>query len=298
MCYQLFAVDPGINDLSGLFIAGLYKSRPVSEELGGAAMKPSTLLRWSLIIGFLVSLPLVVTAEENQATSSSVAKDGKEQKAQAGQVTKPVLYQPPRGLGAPTAGRRVGGGTRGTNKSVPILSVLAPDHTGLTVREQPDLYWFASDVVTNPVELTLTLEKNDAPILEKRLPAPTKAGIQRVRLADYGVKLVPGERYIWSIALVFDPKRRSKDIIAVGAIERVERANMSSATPAAAPTTDAFYRFAADGLWYDAVMAISELIETAPADLALRKHRVDLLEQVDLPEVGNFDLAMQNGKAG
>jgi hypothetical protein len=127
------------------------------------------------------------------------------------------------------------------------------------------------------------------------LQVPTKAGIQRVRLSDYGVKLIPGERYIWSIALVFDPKRRSKDIIAMGAIERVERAGMDPAALAAAPTTDAFYRFAADGLWYDAVMAISQLIETAPTDPALRKQRVELLDQVDLREVGNFDLTTQAG---
>jgi hypothetical protein len=243
-------------------------------------------------MGVLISLPLVVSAEENSTAPSSFAKEVKGQPAQAGQVTKTFLYKPPSGLGAPSAGRRVGGGTRGTNKSVPILSVLAPGHTGLTVREQPDLYWFASDVVTNPVELTLTLEKGDTPLLEKRLSVPTKAGIQRVRLSDYGVKLIPGERYNWSIALVLDPKRRSKDIIATGAIERVERADIN---PAAAPTTDAFYRFAADGLWYDAVMVISEMIETAPADLTLRKQRGDLLDQVDLPEVGNFDLTTQAG---
>ena len=261
-------------------------------------MKRTALTRWGFIFGFMVSLPLVVTAGENQTMSSSVAKDGKEQKAQAGQVTKPVVYQPPRGLGAPTAGRRVGGGTRGTNKSMPILSVLAPGHTGLTMREQPDLYWFASDVVTNPVELTLTLEKSDAPIFEKRLPAPTKAGIQRVRLSEYGVKLITGERYNWSIALVLDPKRRSKDIIAVGAIERVERADMNPVVLAAPPTSETFYQFASDGLWYDAVMVISELIETSPADRTLRKQRVELLDQVDLPEVGNFDLGVLDGKAG
>jgi hypothetical protein len=255
-------------------------------------MKQITLLRWGFIIGILVSLPLVVSAEENATAPSSLAK---EVKGQSPQVTKVLLYQPPRGLGAPSAGRRVGGGTRGTNKSVPILSVLAPDHTGLTVREQPDLYWFASDVVTNPVELTLTLEKGETPILEKRLQVPAKAGIQRVRLSDYGVKLIPGERYSWSIALVLDPKRRSKDIIAMGAIERVERPGMNSESLAAAPTTDAFYRFAADGLWYDAVMAISQLIETAPTDPALRKQRVELLDQVDLREVGNFDLTTQAG---
>ena len=261
-------------------------------------MKRTTLARWSVIIGLLAGLPLVVTAEDNPTSSSSLSKEVKEQKAQAAQVTKTLLYQPPRGLGAPSAGRRVGGGTRGTNKSVPILSVLAPGHTGLTVREQPDLYWFASDVVTNPVELTLTLEKGDTPLLEKRLPVPLKAGIQRVRLSDYGVKLIPGERYSWSIALVLDPKRRSKDVIAVGTIERVQRADMNSAFLTAAPTTDAFYRFAADGLWYDAVMVISELIESTPNDMALRKQRVELLDQVDLSEVGSFDLTIQDGKAG
>ena len=258
-------------------------------------MKRTTIPMWSFIIGLVISLPLVAIAEEQPTAPSSLAKEIKEQKPQTGQVTKTLLYQPPRGLGAPSAGRRVGGGTRGTNKSVPILSVLAPGHTGLTVREQPDLYWFASDVVTNPVELTLTLEKGDTPFLEKRLPAPTKAGIQKVCLSDYGVKLIPGERYTWSIALVLDPKRRSKDVIAVGAIERVERADMNLA---AAPTTDAFYRLAADGLWYDAVMAISELIDTTPTDMALRKQRADLLDQVDLPEVGNFDITFQDRKAG
>ena len=258
-------------------------------------MKRTTLPRWGFTLVFLASLPLVAIAEESPTAPSSLAKEVKEQKPQAGPVTKTLLYQPPRGLGAPSAGRRVGGGTRGTNKSVPILSVLAPGHTGLTVREQPDLYWFASDVVTNPVELTLTLEKGDTPLLEKPLPVPLKAGIQRVRLSDYGVKLITGERYNWSIALVLDPKRRSKDIIAMGAIERVERAGINLA---AVPTTDAFYRFAADGLWYDAVMVISELIESAPNDMALRKQRVELLDQVDLPEVGSFDLNIQDRKAG
>jgi hypothetical protein len=81
----------------------------------------------------------------------------------------------------------------------------------------------------------------------------------------------------------------------MGAIERVERADINLA---AAPTTDTFYRFAADGLWYDAVMVISELIETAPADMALRKNRAELLDQVDLREIGNFDLTIQDGKAG
>src|SRR5438874_12643320 len=85
-------------------------------------MTRATLLRWGFIIGFLISLPLVVSAEEYRTAPSSLAKEVKGQNAQAGQVTKTLLYQPPRGLGAPSAGRRVGGGTRGTNRSIPIRS--------------------------------------------------------------------------------------------------------------------------------------------------------------------------------
>ena len=72
-------------------------------------MTRATLLRWGFIIGFLISLPLVVSAEEYRTAPSSLAKEVKGQNAQAGQVTKTLLYQPPRGLGAPSAGRRVGG---------------------------------------------------------------------------------------------------------------------------------------------------------------------------------------------
>jgi hypothetical protein len=261
-------------------------------------MKRITRPRLGFILSVVISLPLVAIAEEKPTAPPPVPKEVKEKKPEAGQVTKTPLYRPPQGLGAPSVARRVGGGTRGTNKSIPILCVLAPGHTGLTVREQPDFYWFASHVVTTPVEFTLILEKGDTPLVERRLPVPAHAGVQRVSLSEFGVKLMLGERYNWSIALVLDPKRRSKDILAMGIIERVERVELNPAVLGKAPTTDDFYRFAADGLWYDAVMAISEVIDAAPADLVLRKHRAQLLDEVDLSEVGNFDLTSQEGKAG
>jgi hypothetical protein len=257
-------------------------------------MNRGKMTTWGLVIGFVLSLPLVGVAGDNKATKTQHTVGA--QNSQGSSAVMPV-YQPPR-LGAPSSGRRVGGGTRGTNKSIPILSVLAPDHTGLTVQEQPALYWFASTVVTTPVELTLTSEKGVTPLLETRLAPPTKPGVQRIRLADYGVKLALGERYHWSIALVLDPERRSKDIIAMGAIERIQRSGMDPAKLAGVPKADVVFRFAEAGLWYDTVMAISELIETAPTDLNLRKQRAALLDQVGLPEVGAYDIGVQDGKAG
>jgi len=88
---------------------------------------------------------------------------------------------------------------------------------------------------------------------------------------------VPGKRYRWSVALVFDPDRRSKDILTYGWIQRVEKADKLS-------------------VWYDAVMAISEQIDAMPANRDLRRQRAALLDQVELTDVASYDKAL--GKQG
>ncbi len=256
-------------------------------------MRQGRITTWWMVAGFALGLPLSgMAADQLLKGSPSLAHA---QKPQPHTLKTPV-YKPPR-RGAPAPGRRVGGGTRGTNKSLPVVSILAPDHTGLTVQEQPALYWFASALVDAPIELTVIDEKGIQPVLETRLAPPTQPGVQRVRLADYGVRLTAGERYQWSIALVLDPEHRSKDITAIGAIKRIKRSEVESTLTDVA-NTEAPYRYADAGLWYDAVMAISDLIDAAPNDLDLRSQRAGLLEQVGLSEVGAYDLSLQDGRSG
>ena len=189
------------------------------------------------------------------------------------------VYQPPK-RGAP--GGRVGGGTRGTQREVFVLSVLAPDHSGLTTSEQPSLYWFISKETSLPVELTVMDPQGVQPILETRLPAPVTAGVHRIRLSDFNVHLAPGAAYRWFVSVVPDPDRRSKDITAGGAIERVEMPEGLKAKVAQAAKSDLPSVYAEAGIWYDTVTAISELIEAAPQDQALHKQRTALLSQVGL----------------
>src|SRR5579871_2422271 len=51
-----------------------------------------------------------------------------------------LKYAPPK---IAVAGTRVDGdgGSRGSRDKLPSLYVLAPNHTGLTTREQPSLFW-------------------------------------------------------------------------------------------------------------------------------------------------------------
>jgi hypothetical protein len=205
-------------------------------------------------------------------------------------VDMPVYTPPPRG--AP--GGRVGGSSRGLDSRagdrLPVLSVLAPDHTGLTVQEQPSLYWYLSKSTTYPVELTIIDNQTIQPLIERRISGPIQPGVQRIRLADYGMRLAAGVPYRWSVALVVDPENRSRDVLAGGVIERVAlpealRAQLAGAGEARTP-----YIYAEAGLWYDALAAISDLIDAAPNNPSLRSQRASLLEQVQLAEVAQYDM--------
>ena len=146
-------------------------------------------------------------------------------------MTPTPVYKPPLGLGAPSS--LVAGGSRGTNTCLAgglkdgnttlTLSVLVPvDHIGLTVQEQPSLYWYLSAATSCQVEVTLTDGQVVEPLLDLRLSPPANPGVQRVRLADHGVRLAPGVQYQWAVALIPDPNHRSKDIIAARGIKRTE----------------------------------------------------------------------------
>jgi hypothetical protein len=210
----------------------------------------------------------------------------------AQQVTPPAtaalpVYTPPR-RGTPSAEHRVGGGTR-AGKRFPTVTVLVPEHTGLTISEQPALYWFLTEPLDAPLEIIITDANAVAPLLEFRLLPPTAAGIQRIRLADHNVHLSPGVQYEWSIALVVDSAHRSRDVFASGSIERVESSPAIQTQLDQASTLERPNHYAAAGLWYDALGSVSDLIEKNPKNQELRKQRASLLEQVGLKEASAFD---------
>jgi hypothetical protein len=166
----------------------------------------------------------------------------------------------------------------------PNLLVLAPDHIGKTTHEQPVLYWYLSRATSYPVAVTLIDPNNPLPLLKMRLSPPLQPGVLRVRLADYGVRLVPGTQYQWFVALMRDTLDACEEVLSGGVITR--------ALPAVKPPPRATapQRYAEEGLWYDAISAISDLIEAAPHDVRLRQQRAELLKQVGLLDAADYDL--------
>jgi hypothetical protein len=238
----------------------------------------TTILAASLVTGLLFGLPMNGFGQDSK-TNKPADQNLKDQEKIASTSVPAPVYTPPK-RGAP--GGRMGGGTRGPQRDVLVLSVLAPDHSGFTTNEQPSLYWFISNSTSLPVEFTVIDSQGVQPILETRIPAPVQAGVHRIRLSDYDIRLAPGTAYRWFIAVVPDADRRSRDILAGGALERVEMPAELKAKVAQAAKSDLPSLYGEAGLWYDTVGAMSELIEAAPQDQALRKQRTALLAQVGL----------------
>lgn len=202
-----------------------------------------------------------------------------------------IIYKPPK-RGAP-GGRegigREGAATRGTREPL-TLTVLAPkDHTGLTAQAQPVLYWYLSQETRHPVEVILTDRQSIKPLLALRLNPPLQPGMQRVRLADHNIHLVPGVLYKWSVSLVRDDAQRSHDVRTVGTIERTELPNELRRQLVQANTRTAARLYATAGLWYDAIAALSELIDARPQDTTVRQQRATVLEQEGLTAAAAYD---------
>lgn len=228
----------------------------------------------SALLAVVMATAPTASLDAQQKPPDTKASDGKAS-------TTVAVYKPPL-RGAP--GGRVGGGTRGTGREAFVLSVLAPNHTGLTTSEQPSLFWFISNASSYPVELTLVDPEKTELLVEMRIDPPVAAGVHRLRLSDHKVRLAPGTAYQWYVAVVPDGGRRSKDILAGGMIERVSVPDglvdkVSKASQAQLPSL-----YAEAGLWYDAMAALNELIEQAPDDRVLREQRSALLRQIGLPD--------------
>ena len=204
----------------------------------------------------------------------------------AAQPDDTIIYKPPK-RGAP--GGREGAGTRGLRESV-TLAVLAPqNHTGLTAQAQPVLYWYLSQETRQPVEVVLTDQQSIKPLLTIRLPPPLQAGMQRVRLADHNIQLVPGVLYRWTVSLVRDAAQRSYDVTTAGTIERMEPPSELRRQLTQANTMTAARLYATEGFWYDTIAALSELIDTRPQDTTLRLQRATVLTQEGLTEAAAYD---------
>ena len=164
---------------------------------------------------------------------------------------------------------------RPTNVTKLDLLAMAPDYVGFTVQKSPVLYFFISPATSLPIRFTLIDIHTVSPVAEVLLKSPTHPGMWAIRLEDYHLMLEEEVQYRWYVSVIQHPELPQRDIVAGGAIERVD------------PYLVNYYGRPCDkgsallslkaGIWYDAFACVTELIETNPQDRTLRELREKLL---------------------
>jgi uncharacterized protein DUF928 len=170
----------------------------------------------------------------------------------------------------------------------PSLIALVPDHIAFTIKNDTSLCWYLSSQTSRPATFTVTDSQRILPILETSLPTPIPAGIHCIHLRDHGVTLKEQEQYRWFVTLALDQERPSGDVVAGGMIERIsygEACMLDMPCSGSSCEREAVYRYAASGLWYDALTCLLELIDHNRTDKTLQEMLEALLRQsgIDLP---------------
>ena len=165
------------------------------------------------------------------------------------QAKRSISFSLPYPLGSTEIGDRM----RSMGKRVDI-QLLAANYTGLSSLDTPTLYWYASSTSPYSVELTVR-QDNNKPLLKKNIGLIKNAGIQSIRLADHGVKLIEGENYTWSIAIIMTNSNQNSTNLVAEADVRYQKTDTS---------LPSIMQMITAGYWYDAV---AELVETKSPQL-------------------------------
>ncbi len=226
-----------------------------------------------LAVVFILSVSFSVTAKDE------TKKQGEKS------ASKMFAYKPPM-RGAP--GSRMGGGTRGEGEESFFLSVLVPSHTGFTTKYSPTLYWYLSKPVSKRIEFTLNDEELGETLIRTEISAD-RGGIQRLDLSDYKLGLSPKKEYSWFVTIIIDSEQPSKNIFSGGGIQYVEPSKALGEKLAGKTGTDIPLIYAQEGIWYDALAELSQLIEGNPKDKTLYAQRNSLINEIGLHEVAEFE---------
>lgn len=189
-------------------------------------------------------------------------------------------YRPPKGKVREQA--RKAGGSRGCNMplSDAITLIVPQDHIATTISARPTFFWHLSQKLSIPLRFTL-LEPGKKPILTKELkPEP---GIVALKLPLNSAPLEVGKTYRWTVTVVCNPNKPSRNLFVTTWIERVSvptEVQLSNNTKA---IFNCSFSYAKAGIWYDALACnYDKLVQNQNTlDNSWQQFQT-LLEEIDL----------------
>lgn len=241
-------------------------------------MEHSTIRMITIAALSILTTGIPTVADEKERSAKPV-------QAQEPEPTKQVQaapYRSPVPVHATPHTRVATGGIRGVDVKFPSVTLLVPDHVAHTVKAQPIVYWYISEITRQPTVLTLSINDEINPLLERLLTSPVDSGTHELKFSDHDIQLQEGKIYEWSVSIyehLHVPS--SGDLIAKAFIKRVPSSNRVKSAEETNDSFALFRAYAQEGLWYDAFAVVS-----TPLRVSEKHHEIEALRKSMLNQVG------------
>lgn len=179
--------------------------------------------------------------------------------------------------------QRTPGGSRGGECNLlppQIVTLIVPeDHTGTTSLSRPTVIWFNREPISQPVKFTVNAH-GSKPILVREFENLPK-GFRALKLPESSPGLELGKLYKWTVTVVCNEVRPSKNLYAQAWIKRVP-----NPVSERSENLNCNIDFAKLGIWYDAIWCSYSQLNLPKDHSSFQGKSFNfLLEQIDLSEL-------------
>jgi hypothetical protein len=201
-------------------------------------------------------------------------------------LTPPLYAQIEPPSGSPAPGSTTSGGTRPTQaclKSIPKIAqrliALNPSKAiGFTHSVQPTLFVYMPRNEAQALEISLFDEQKRG-LYQTTLSIQNQSGLIGLPLPNDAPKLVKGQNYYWTVAVVCNVNDRTEDQVISGWIQHRDLSeDVSRLLP-----IERIEWYAKQGFWYDAFSEWSDLHQKQPQHPMVKKAWIDLIQAIGLP---------------
>ncbi|MEA5464366.1 DUF928 domain-containing protein [Leptothoe sp. PORK10 BA2] len=193
-------------------------------------------------------------------------------------------FIPPEDSGQPRTNRAGGRRDQLCNHSMPTPSLtllMPPTNQGTTTAEHPTFLAYIPQTSAQQVFLTMEDEDNNY-FYHTTFPLPDQAGIVSFTMPDMAPSLKPEKYYKVSLAMMCGAILDPNDPVVEGWIKRVELDLPLSPDQGQDTALERSALYANNGLWFDAITALADLLRSQPDNPDIIDAWEELLQSVEL----------------
>lgn len=143
-------------------------------------------------------------------------------------------------------------GSRGSNKSIDVISLAPTDHTPVTISANPNFLFLVKEKPDSLVYFSLVKPGVDRPIWQKELTIE-RSGILSVSIPQ-GINLDIDQEYVWNLKVVCNPRRPAENWYIRAVVKRIApTAKLAQELASANSESEKAMVLANNGIWYDAI---------------------------------------------